>query len=409
MRAFLLIVFFLSMAVAESARAASNYTATYPEYDPLQNELRDVTAGYKTLDRFVNGLKELSSRSVFSFDLNLRGVSAVLGTDGPTFLILDIPSLGIQEFFSGSTADETFEALRRFLRQGDQASRLQRELVRTSPFDPVAGNPTSLMARAVAHDFNSAFSAFATNIMEGQAWLAQAGGALPPGAAPRVFKPNPGLGGGYGNFHDQGLTAQSITIPLSLTVRSDLDPRRQFAVSLPLTLTDVEGAMTYSGLLGASFRLPIVRPWALTGSLGYSRSNASDLGVNSQIVSASVTSSFQIRTQVADIAIGNMVGYYKTLKTSDVDPKVSNTVFRNGVMVSHPAPAFLGAARSVEYSLVNTYYTGTDLYLNTYNEIGIAVGNNKRADSVRTHLQGNLTYLFSSKTKGLMLGLGYWF
>jgi hypothetical protein len=409
MRALLVVLLLLGALLSHSVRAASNYTATYPEYDPSQNQLRDVTAGYKTLDQFVNGLKELSSGSVFGFDLSIRGLSASLSTDGPLFLQLDIPSLGISQFFTASTAEENFENLRRFLTQGDQASRLQRELARTSPFDPVAGNPTSLMARAVAHDFNSAFSAFATNIMEGQAWLAQASGALPPGAAPRVFRPNPGVGGAYGNFHDQGLTAQSVTIPLSLTVRSDLDPRRQFAVSLPLTLTNVEGAMAYSGLLGASFRLPIVRPWALTGSLGYSRSNANDFGINSQIVSASITSSFQIRTTAADIAIGNMVGYYKTLKTSDVDPKISNTVFRNGVMVSHPAPAFLGAARSVEYSLVNTYYAGTDLYLNTYNEIGIAVGNNKRADSVRTHLQGNLTYLFSSKTKGLMLGLGYWF
>ena len=38
------------------------------------------------------------------------------------------------------------------------AGLIQRESARVSPFDPVAGNPSSLMARAVAYDFFNAIT-----------------------------------------------------------------------------------------------------------------------------------------------------------------------------------------------------------------------------------------------------------
>ena len=63
----------------------------------------------------------------------------------------------------------------------------------------------------------------------------------------------------------------------------------------------------------------------------------------------------------------------------------------------------------MEYSAVNTYYAGTDLYLNSYTELRIAIGSNKRADSVRSYVQAGTGYLFSSKTHGWSADLGYWF
>src|SRR5262249_56574679 len=136
-----------------------------------------------------------------------------------------------------------------------------------------AGNPGSLMARAVAYDFFNAFYPFASNILEGSAMIAQAGG-VPPGAAPGPFKNLPGVGLRYDRFTDKGQATQGITLPLSSTVRSDLDPRRQFTVSLPITAVDVDGARAYMGTLSTSLRLPVTRDWALTGALGYSQVRA---------------------------------------------------------------------------------------------------------------------------------------
>jgi hypothetical protein len=406
MRALFLAATLCAAFLAARAHAASNYTATF--FGPNQQQ---VTNGYKTLDQLIEGLKDTTTRISPSFDLSLRGLPAFLGTDGPTFLALDIPSLGIQQSFSGQTADETFEQLKRFLTQGSQAGRIARESARTSPFDPVAGNPTSLMARAVFFDFFNAFYPFASNITEESAQIAQLGG-VPTGAVRGPFRPLPGTGGYYGHFRDQGLATQSLTVPLSLTLRSDLDPRRQFSLTLPLTVSDVEGARAYYGTLNASLRLPLARTWALTGALGYSVVSATDLGTAGQVGSAALTSAFVVRTAFGDLSIGNMVGHYRTLSGTisgiSTDSKIQNTVFRNGVLWSERAPAWLGGQR-IEYTLVNTHYVGTELYLKNYSEVGVMIGSNKRADSVRSYMQGGLTYLFSSKTKGVQANFGYWF
>jgi hypothetical protein len=393
--------------LASPARAASNYTASY--FGPTQAV---VTEGFKTLDQLIDGLRDVATRISPTFDLNLRGISATLGNDGPTLLFLDIPSLGIQQSFSAQTPEETFDLLKRFLSQGAAAAAIQRESARRSPFDPVAGNPTSLMGRAVAFDFFNAFLPFASNIVEGEALLAQVGG-VPPGAVRQSMRPLPGLGAHYGNFRDEGLTTQMVTLPLSFTLRSDLDPRRQFSISLPLFVADIEGARAYAGTLAASLRLPLARSWALSGSLGYSVTRASDLASAGQIAHASITSSFVARTQFGDLGIGNMVGYYKTINGEiggiSTDTGVANTVLRNGLLWSERAPAWLGSGLTIEYLLVNTHYLGSELYVKNYSEVGVLLGSNKRADSVRSYLQGGLTYLFSSKTKGLMANFGYWF
>jgi hypothetical protein len=395
--------------VATAVSAADNFSYATGEISP---GLPTTRAGFKTLDDLFNGLK--SDPNTF-FDVDLRGLSAftfVTTVGNQVGVGIDIPSLGISQVFAAPTRDQAFDLVQDFLLEGDNASRIQRELARVSPFDPVAGNPTSLMARAVARDFDSAFLPFATNIMDGPPKVAQVG-ATPAGAAPTTFRPMPGIGAHYGNFQEKGLTAQTATLPLSLTMRSALDPRRQFAVALPITLTDVEGAVVYSGALGASLRIPLASPWALTGSFSYNATGSSDLGSAAQMLGASVVSSYLIRARSVDVAIGNMLGYYRTLDTSiagvKADPGIGNTVLRNGVLVSHPAPEGLGSGLTLEYSLVNTYYAGTDLYLNNYNEVGVALGTNKRADSVRSYVQGRLTYVFSSKTKGANLSFSYWF
>jgi hypothetical protein len=370
-----------------------------------------VSDGFKTLDDFIQGLKDNTTRVSPQFDLALRGIPAVLGTDGPTFLILSIPSLGINQTFSAQTADETFEQLKTFLTQSTVAGQIQRESARVSPVDPVAGNPSSLMARAVAWDFFNAFYPFASNIVEGSAMIAQVGG-VPPGTLQGPFRPLPGVGARYDRFSDQGQTTQGFTLPLSYTFRSDIDPRRQLSISLPITLADVDGARAYMGTLNTSLRLPVTRDWALTGSVGYSQVRATDLGTAGQIGSIAITSAYVFRTDYGDLALGNMVGYYKTISGHiqgiSTDSGIANTVLRNGLLWSQRA-AWLGSGMSIEYTLINTQYLGTDLYLENYTEIGVNVGSNKRADSVRSYMQGGLTYLASAKTKGFMASFGYWF
>ena len=132
--------------------------------------------------------------------------------------------------------------------------------------------------------------------------------------------------------------------------------------------------------------------------------SAKDLGSAGKIGSLSLTSSYVLRGQSGDLAIGNMIGHYRTLggrlNGVDTGSGIANTVLRNGLLWSMPAPAWLGFGRSVEARFVNTHYTGTALYLRNYSELGLDVGTNKRADSTRGYMQGGLSLIVSSKTSG---------
>ena len=422
MKRFIWIIGLGLSAACSLSWAADNYTANY------QNAVRQpVDLASKTLSGLLSGIAAVPvagsasapSGAPVPFSLSLRGVSANL-SGAPALLgnatvvngQLSIPSTGANAQFTAPTWPEVMEQIKRFLQQGPEARRLQRESARSSPFDPVAGNPSSLMARMVANDFATAFSPFASNLSDGPVQVAQAGG-LPAGAVRGPLPGLPGVGAQVGLLRDHGRSARSLTIPLSYTLRSDLDPRRQFSMSLPLTVADVDGARTLQGALGAAMRQPVTRDWALSGNAGFAIVRAADLGSAGKIGSLSLSSSVVWRGAGSDMVMGNLVGHYRTLGGTvngvDTGSGISNTVFRNGLLWSMPAPSWLGFGRSIEYSVVNTHYTGTELYLRNYSELGLSIGSNKRADSTRSYMQGGLSVLVSAKTTGLLASYGYWF
>ena len=399
-----------------AAAAADNYSANYT--DPQGLPLSTASSTLDGLLRDIGNVPIPTGRAQ-PFGLQLRGVPGTLaGTvaplgNGTVFTgQLQLPSTGANAQFTAASWAQVLDQVRRFLLQGSEAQRLQRESARLSPFDPVAGNPGSLMARRVAADFDSAFLPFATNLTDGPVQVAQLGG-LPAGAVRGPLPALPGLGAQVGLLRDAGLSERSLTVPLSLTLRSDLDPRRQVAFSLPLTVSDVGGARAVQGALAASLRLPLAKDWSLSGSASYAMVSAKDLGSAGKIGSLSLTSSYVLRGNSGDLAIGNMIGHYRTLggrlNGVDTGSGIANTVLRNGLLWSMPAPAWLGFGRSVEARFVNTHYTGTALYLRNYSELGLDVGTNKRADSTRGYMQGGLSLIVSSKTSGVMAHVGSWF
>jgi hypothetical protein len=168
----------LQVLCAASAGAASNYSASYTD---IQGQPLGTTAS--TLDGLVRNVSAvpIPAGRVQTFGLSLRGVQA--GLDGlATPLsnttvytgVLQVPATGGSAQFTDTSWSGVMDQVRRFLLQGSEAQRLQRESARVSPFDPVAGNPGSLMARRVAADFDSAFLPFASNLTEGPVQVARA-------------------------------------------------------------------------------------------------------------------------------------------------------------------------------------------------------------------------------------------
>ena len=342
-----------------------------------------------------------------TYDLTGAAIAVSAGLNvSTTSVSLLIPGLSLQPiiFNAQSTRDANVEDLKTFLKNsgGDILNRLQQLLVKQSAIDPIAGNPSSMQSRMVSDDFDRNFTQFATNIRD-------VGGPIDGGTVNNLV----GIGISYGNYSQAGLNSSVVTLPLSYTFRPDLNPSRQLTIYAPITVTEVAGAKSYGINLGASYRLPINDNWALTPAFGYGISGSVDLGSAAAMMSASLTSQYTLRMSSYDLAFGNMVGLYQSSKFTagdySFDPQIRNTVYRNGVMASFPTNV-MGRKMAFEVSYVNTIFTGTELYSNQTNEIGVTLGTNKGANTARSYLRAGLTYLVGEKDiQGLRLNLGYWF
>lgn len=90
------------------------------------------------------------------------------------------------------------------------------------------------------------------------------------------------------------------------------------------------------------------------------------------------------------------------------NPGIAHVALRNGVKLAQTV-TIAGHPTTIEYALIDTYFPSNDLFVRHYNEISIALGTNKRASSVRSYLRGEVSYQFSSESKGFNFSLGYRF
>jgi hypothetical protein len=152
--------------------------------------------------------------------------------------------------------------------------------------------------------------------------------------------------------------------------------------------------------------------WSIAPALRLGVVASEDVATVSGVASASIASTYVMRFTGFDMAIGNMLGYYTTLKVKSGDysfnPKIDNVVLRNGVMFNKPV-ALGGMPLSAEVSLIDTRYLGTDIYVDNTQELGVTLGTNRSAFSSRSFVRGGLNYLHGRDTRGLSVNIGYWF
>ncbi len=341
-----------------------------------------------------------------SIAINFRGLPITLAYAAPnsTQLVFTVPSIGINLVFNGNggsvqqARDDAQDQLVEYLKNGNLLGQMMRELARVSPVDPTAGNPNSMQTRMVTQDFASAFTSHASNV------------APPPSQGQRV--PNlMGIGVQFGSYKQGDFRNDAVTVPLSYTIRSSSDPGHLLELRMPLTAIDTEGAASYGAGVGFTWRYPVSKRWALAPAFNYAAAGSKELGSLSTMASGSITSSYEMGLGSTTLALGNMVGYYRTLKFKiedyEYDPEISNTVYRNGLLWSVPMSLF-GDRMAVEYSYINTVFTGTELYVKSQNEFGLTIGTAK-GTSALSFLRVGVTYLYASKSEGFSFNLGYWF
>lgn len=277
----------------------------------------------------------------------------------------------------------------------------------TGASSALAGNPAGLVGANV----DTVFSGALTASLEGKEAAKVEG--KDAGKNPWL-NGQVGIGGVYSEYRTDGVTTKRTSIPISYTVRSDLDPRRQLNLRLPITTTSNPfGDRTHIGL-GVDYRFPITDEWSLVPAAMYTRVESDEYGKgkSGDLYNAGLTSVYTFDLDSSSISIGNMLGY---LHAPDLDPTMTgggtaqqNWVTRNAVLFSMPVT--LGGKRlTFDSSLINTHYWGDEIYNKEYNEIGFGLGTNRSGMSSRSYLRGNVSYLFSNKTEGFSVNLGYWF
>lgn len=368
-----------------------------------------VTApiGVTTLSDLKTRLQQIDTQYSTTSDVwiraGYRGIPLILSSPGATSAVaLDIPLLGYhRDFTAQSTRDANTTDMFNYLKSSgnDLLNQLQNKLAEVSPIDPIAGNPSSMQSRMVSDDFDRSFTQFASNIKNNDS-TTQSNSMI-------------GIGLSLGSVSAGGLTTSTTTVPLSYTVRNDLDPRKQWTFYAPLSASNTQGAQSYTGNLGLAYRFPVNDEWALSPALGYGITGSVDLGSAAAMMAASLTSQYTLKRDGYDLAFGNMVGLYQTTPINAGDyssnPAISNTVFRNGVLLSVPTSVW-GSKMALETSFILTNYTGSALYSNQYEELGVTLGTNKSANAARSYVRAGATLLSGSGgVSGYRVNVGYWF
>lgn len=310
----------------------------------------------------------------------------------------DFVELGMRGSFTGANRDQSEELFEEYVKKGDILGKVLRYQAKNSPTSALTGEGGAIPMLAMA-DFNTSFDN-----------ASQIGVPDQNQTANNLI----GVGLSYGSYNiDGNEDVKTTSLPLSYTIRNNIDPRRQLVLSMPLTQVSVDGAKAFHGGLGAAYRLPLTDRWTLTPGARYSVVASKDRATVSTVMSASLMSTYVLPLGSFDLAMGNMVGVYKTGKFSSgdysFDPDVNLKMTRNGLMASVPTAMF-GSKMAAEFSIIDTRYLGSEKpFVTDSQEVGITLGTNRKASNARSFTRLGATYVRSKTTKGFTVNLGFWF
>lgn len=344
----------------------------------------------------------LATASAASFLLDFRGLPLQLSfLAGDATLTLNVPDLGIHEHFNGATRPESVDLFVKWMKQNQDGNldRLMTALAGVSPVDPVAGNPASLMSQMI-------------DDVAGESMFFDSGAVNGYTDGGRDDENRIGLGIDYTRFETDRGAQNQTRIPISYMVRFDGNPDRQLLLKLPISYQEVDGAKTYTLPFSAVLRWPVNPNWTLTPALSYGITGSEELGSGGTLYSAFLTSSYRMEFERFDLTLGNMLGRTEALETDigdySFEPDLKNTVFRNGVLFSLPT-SFLGEGNRMEFFLVNTTMTGSKLYVDQFNVVGMSFGPGHSQVGKANEYNLGFKYLHSSEIKAYTLNVKYWF
>jgi len=272
--------------------------------------------------------------------------------------------------------------------------------VGSSPTEPLAGNPTSLMAQMAGRDFGAAFGGTDT---AGTSMSSLHGGEA-------------GLGLAYSHFTQGGIPVDSITVPLSYSFRFERDPRYVLIFEMPISYTNSGGAKAAAISFGVGLSIPLSDHWTVTPKISGGATGSIDLGSGGVLVSGSLTSAYRFSYWDNDFILGNMVGVAQSVGISignySFDPHITNEYLKNGILVSRPLSRMGVTADALQTAelqawVIDTRFFGSKLYDDSFQEVGVALG--KPLPTFGNYIRVGATYFHAHHSNGAMVNFGYTF
>ena len=362
-------------------RAVKGFSDVEDIVDQLDNGGLD-----NLLEGYVDDVTETTA------NINIRGLPTIVTYDlNSSTLNFIVPSLGINETFEGATRDESQDLFFDWLKgKGNNLlTKVLQEIVATTPADPVAGNPNSLMSTMANADFSVASNSISFD------------GEGDSKELPNLLS----FGGGYTYSSSGGFNTQVVSLPINYIIPLN-EAGLSAIIDVPLTYLNIDGGHAVHGSFGLGMRLPVVRKkgvnWSLTPFARAGISGSKNLGSAAIIYSGSLTSTVNLTFDSWDlrVSINNMGGYYRTdsLEVGDfsIDYDLENGVFKNGIAIEGALDwTLFDDPTSWELSFVDTQFIGSDLYLNRYDEVDLSFGTRRVTNQM--------------SWQSLRLGIGYTF
>lgn len=339
--------------------------------------------------------------SAVAININLRGIENFTAFPAnSTVLVVSMPQAGITEMFNGGTRDASLALYRDFIRNAGNNHKLLKAYARYSPIDPIAGNPTSLMAQMGQADYLL--------------------GRLSPlsgcdccwGAQPLLHQFQGGMDveRAFVDHFDTTL----VTAPL----RYSYSPNREWALIIdsPLTFVDNGGAYSVYGSMGFGLRIPLTNNWSLTSALRLGFGGTLDLCTSGAFLSAGLTSVYDYKISHFVFSLTNYAAYITStnfwLTGINFNYHLQNYVFKNGLAIT-TCHAWDFCERPVNFSFlfIDSYYAREHLFIRHFDEVGLSLIANRINPCIDYDcLILGFSYQFGEKSfKGYKFNLDYQF
>lgn len=315
--------------------------------------------------------------------------------DRSTSLTFSVPGLGINETFTGADRDESVEMLKDYLKKngGSVLTRINNTLAATTPFDPVAGNPDSLMASMVNTAAASAVSAISA--VDRQSTTNTLGAELR-----------------FGQYSVAGEDVESYSLPLSYTVKFDHAPGHRLQFRMPLAYSQTNGeANTYSAAFGVAYTFPLMDGLEITPGIDYGAIVSEEMFSAGVLRSISLTTRYDFKLLEQDMTFANSLLQIdsEAVKVSeyDIDSALSNQVMSNTLVWRGE----MGGGIKLQAFVRDTRYFGDQLYSEVTDEIGIAIGHRSVNSMVNREMYAGLSYLTTDRSEidGIRFNMGVTF